>query len=271
MLHSTASSSSLRDNKSNDTGMSTDNQRLRPQVSAPALTASYSNGRPSLRVTLAEDNTSAVPGTDDGSSPGRRQRRRVGTEDNSYRGHDYGHSTSSTTNSASSNIRGSSPGHPSGYGHESHDPYSSISPVGLRRRWSVSSNDSLSSASEDELTGAVGQLSLNEDEQVRYHGKASGLHLLGNKERVDGRNEGGIWCALLLVDDFSLTVQFSNEQAFPKSTGVASSAIVGLSRHEWRRRICAPATECARTRTPFRPLLQIRAPYPPSRAQTGLL
>jgi hypothetical protein len=36
-------------------------------------------------------------------------------------------------------------------------------------------------------------LSLNEDEQVRYHGKASGLHLLGNTDRVDGRNEGGIW------------------------------------------------------------------------------
>jgi hypothetical protein len=61
-----------------------------------------------------------------------------------------------------------------------------------------SSVDSLSSDSEDELTGAVGQLSINEDEQVRYHGKASGLHILNNKERVDGRNEGGIWYGLLL-------------------------------------------------------------------------
>jgi hypothetical protein len=51
-------------------------------------------------------------------------------------------------------------------------------------------------ASDDEaLTDAVGQLSLNEDAQVRYHGKASGLHLLGQKPRVDRRNEGGIWCA----------------------------------------------------------------------------
>jgi hypothetical protein len=49
------------------------------------------------------------------------------------------------------------------------------------------------SDSEDGLTDAVGQLSLNEHEQVRYHGKASGLHLLGVKERVDARNEGGIW------------------------------------------------------------------------------
>jgi hypothetical protein len=46
---------------------------------------------------------------------------------------------------------------------------------------------------EENLEEAVGQLSLNEDEQVRFHGKASGLHLLGVQERVDGRNEGGIW------------------------------------------------------------------------------
>ncbi|RXW19674.1 hypothetical protein EST38_g6187 [Candolleomyces aberdarensis] len=54
-------------------------------------------------------------------------------------------------------------------------------------------DDDRSSDSEDDLTGAVGQLSINEDEQVRYHGKASGLHILNDKERVDGRNEGGIW------------------------------------------------------------------------------
>ncbi|KAI0080455.1 hypothetical protein K474DRAFT_1637713 [Panus rudis PR-1116 ss-1] len=46
---------------------------------------------------------------------------------------------------------------------------------------------------EDELAIAVGQLSINEDEQVRYHGKASGLHLLGSNERADGRSENGIW------------------------------------------------------------------------------
>jgi len=63
---------------------------------------------------------------------------------------------------------------------------------GDRRSSSVDEN-SMTSDSEEEFMGAVGQLSLNEDEQVRYHGKASGLHLLGNKERVDRRNEGGIW------------------------------------------------------------------------------
>ncbi|KAF7293007.1 Zn(2)-C6 fungal-type domain-containing protein [Mycena indigotica] len=57
------------------------------------------------------------------------------------------------------------------------------------------------------LAGAVGQLSLNEDKEVRYHGKASGLHLLARhpvpslsqeqevtvKREEDGQNAGGIW------------------------------------------------------------------------------
>ncbi|KAF7366374.1 Zn(2)-C6 fungal-type domain-containing protein [Mycena sanguinolenta] len=34
------------------------------------------------------------------------------------------------------------------------------------------------------LAGAVGQLSLNEDKQVRYHGKISGLHLLARRSEV---------------------------------------------------------------------------------------
>ncbi|KAK7019960.1 Zn(2)-C6 fungal-type domain-containing protein [Favolaschia claudopus] len=41
------------------------------------------------------------------------------------------------------------------------------------------------------LAGAVGQLSLNEDKQVRYHGKVSGLHLLARRpEPVDGERGG---------------------------------------------------------------------------------
>lgn len=54
-------------------------------------------------------------------------------------------------------------------------------------------NEDADGEGEDELAIAVGQLSINEDEQVRYHGKASGLHLLGATERDDGRSEGGIW------------------------------------------------------------------------------
>jgi hypothetical protein len=57
----------------------------------------------------------------------------------------------------------------------------------------VTSAESDLSDEEPDLPDAMGQLSLNEDEQVRFHSKISGLHLLGQKERVDGRNEGGIW------------------------------------------------------------------------------
>ncbi|KAI9508265.1 fungal-specific transcription factor domain-containing protein [Russula earlei] len=46
---------------------------------------------------------------------------------------------------------------------------------------------------EDALVSEVGHLSLNEEREVRFHGQASGLHLLDVKERVDGRSEGGIW------------------------------------------------------------------------------
>ena len=49
------------------------------------------------------------------------------------------------------------------------------------------------SGEDDELAIEVGQLSLNEDEVVRFHGKVSGLHLLGVTDREDGRHEGGIW------------------------------------------------------------------------------
>ncbi|KAF8960867.1 fungal-specific transcription factor domain-containing protein [Flammula alnicola] len=57
--------------------------------------------------------------------------------------------------------------------------------------------DSMSSESEEEFTGAMGQLSLNEDEQVRYHGR---------RERVDRRNEGGI-CARLAAPALRLALR----------------------------------------------------------------
>ena len=56
----------------------------------------------------------------------------------------------------------------------------------------LSEEDEADAEGED-LEDAVGQLSLNEDDQIRFHGKASGLHLLAPQERVDGRSEGGIW------------------------------------------------------------------------------
>ncbi|KAF8167342.1 fungal-specific transcription factor domain-containing protein [Crassisporium funariophilum] len=42
-------------------------------------------------------------------------------------------------------------------------------------------------------TEGMHQLSLDENQEVRFHGQASGLHLLGRNERTDDRMEGGIW------------------------------------------------------------------------------
>ena len=128
------------------------------------------------------------------TSPTRRQRRRVGTEDFTVLQDDH-----------ASPVRGGA-----AHGAKlSRTSMTSLSPLseshvagakderGQRRR-SSSPLDSISSDSEEEVTDAVGQLSLNEDAQVRYHGKASGLHLLGIKDRVDARNEGGIWYVAFL-------------------------------------------------------------------------
>lgn len=197
-----------------------DNQRLRSQQSAPALTTSYISSRPALRVTLQGASSSQV--NNDDQSPARRQRRRVGTEDVSY---SYNHSPHSTPISAVSQRHGLSPNDHRGL-------YSALSPLnssftharGSGRRWSVSSTDSLSSGNEEEFAGAVGQLSLNEDEQVRYHGKASGLHLLGVKERVDGRNEGGIWFVFTLICKLLSTNWILMVKALSKSPRLASTS-----------------------------------------------
>lgn len=45
----------------------------------------------------------------------------------------------------------------------------------------------------DETTEGLGQLSLDEHQEVRFHGQSSGLHLLSRNFRTDDRNEGGIW------------------------------------------------------------------------------
>ncbi|KAF9486569.1 hypothetical protein BDN70DRAFT_870159 [Pholiota conissans] len=49
-------------------------------------------------------------------------------------------------------------------------------------------NDDFKAAAE-----GMGQLSLDENQEVRFHGQASGLHLLGRNERTDDRIDGGIW------------------------------------------------------------------------------
>ncbi|KAG9314135.1 hypothetical protein JVU11DRAFT_4920 [Chiua virens] len=40
---------------------------------------------------------------------------------------------------------------------------------------------------------AFGELSLDEHQEVRYHGRACGLHLLMRTDRVDSRLDGGVW------------------------------------------------------------------------------
>ena len=61
---------------------------------------------------------------------------------------------------------------------------------------------------------------MNEDEQVRYHGKASGLHLLGAGEREDGRNEGGIWYVTALLRCELLML--NTTQAIPEGQSLAT-------------------------------------------------
>lgn len=130
-------------------------------------------------------------GDADDNNTSRRQRRRV----------DEGEHSPFSNSIFASQSRGSSVGYPRSLrstvpsafvGEHRREDTESF----LRRSSSADAGQSTSdvdSEEEAEFTGAVGQLSLNEDEQVRYHGKASGLYLLGNKERIDRRNEGGIW------------------------------------------------------------------------------
>ncbi|KAI0633886.1 fungal-specific transcription factor domain-containing protein [Trametes polyzona] len=52
----------------------------------------------------------------------------------------------------------------------------------------VSSEDNL-----DDCADAFGNLSIDENREVRYHGNSCGLQLLAHAERTDGRNLKGIW------------------------------------------------------------------------------
>ena len=82
------------------------------------------------------------------------------------------------------------------------------------------------SAEEDALVSEVGHLSLNEEREVRFHGQASGLHLLDVKERVDGRNEGGIWWVLFTDTEINIRILLILSKAFSESTRLATSAAV---------------------------------------------
>ncbi|EJU01612.1 hypothetical protein DACRYDRAFT_100452 [Dacryopinax primogenitus] len=124
-------------------------------------------------------NISPVP--DDGTSP--RQRRRLDAplrspqQDTSPTGFSQG-SGNSLGNQAGAI---SSPSQPHRYNNERGDSFRAASP-----------DDPTPSEDGDEnvdLADVVGQLSIDENDQVRYHGKASGLHLLSRSER----HREGIW------------------------------------------------------------------------------
>lgn len=162
---------------------------LTPTTDTSTSFPTTANALGSLSINSYSPASAATP-SDDNRSPGRRQRRRIGDDDYApFTGLNSSASSVSLHQGFLSARRIGRPYlRPGSRTNASFDPDT----VSIRERRS-SSVDSLSSQSEDDLAGAVGQLSLNEDEQLRYHGKVSGLHLLGNQERMDRRNEGGIW------------------------------------------------------------------------------
>ncbi|KAI0321361.1 fungal-specific transcription factor domain-containing protein [Amylostereum chailletii] len=53
--------------------------------------------------------------------------------------------------------------------------------------------DKVTSDTDEDGETMLGQLSLDENNEVRHHNQASGLHLLSQANRTDQRNAGGIW------------------------------------------------------------------------------
>jgi hypothetical protein len=154
---------------------------------------SFSSGRPALSLTIGN------PGSPDSSEPPRSRQRRMGTQ---------------------------SPA----------DSFLSLrsSPAGAAVNSAVLGSDIMDelersrSAVEDALVSEVGQLSLNEEREVRFHGQASGLHLLDVKERVDGRNEGGIWWVVSTDTGIHSKILLIFVQAFSEGPCLATSAAVGI-------------------------------------------
>jgi hypothetical protein len=145
------------------------------------------------------------------TSTGRRQRRRVGTEGHPLR------TALEGPNPTSESLHESHSGTTSWYNTPSKAWGLPLSGSADKIKRSLSIDcEAVESDSEEELLSAVGQLSINEDEQIRYHGKASGIYLLRNKERLDQRNEGDIW----LVFDLAFSnIQYRNLicRRFPKA------------------------------------------------------
>lgn len=155
-------------------GKQSTKRHLNPK-SDKGATAVTGGGPPKLSLDTALRRTShanlaaLAASHERGESP--RQRRRINDSSSPQL------PLTTTTQTRSKTTPSLSPTSPSMRLHSSHTP----------------SSPSSDSSDDEFLTSAVGQLSLNEDSQVRYHGPLSGLHILGLSDRRDKRNEGGLW------------------------------------------------------------------------------
>ncbi|KIL66147.1 hypothetical protein M378DRAFT_75687 [Amanita muscaria Koide BX008] len=135
--------------------------------------------RPNLRLDVQGPNTASQ------EPPRQRQRRRLESD----KEHRYAGSEMSPPSAMSSRRPESL---------SSRETYSSLNSARLSDQLDQQHVSSRATTPDDresdgDLTGAVGQLSINEDAQLRYHSKLSGLHLLSDKVKVETRNEGGLW------------------------------------------------------------------------------
>lgn len=151
------------------------NGKSSPIKTSPLLEPSVGGRQRS--VPSVDTSFSSVPGSEDDSP--RRVRRKI----------DSGSDTRQTVSPGSSNSPLSPHVIPNGVSNPNQGRAASLD----SRTTTFSEEGECEIEGEGDLDEAVGQLSLNEDEQVRFHGKASGLHLLAPQERIDGRSEGGIW------------------------------------------------------------------------------
>lgn len=168
----------------------------RSGLSLPSILGSA----PSNQVT-SHQYRDAMPARDDSRSPGRRLKRRIDDSDLYYSGQASSAPPSATFAPPQSGFEYSSPrrSHEEQPGPDLRRSRSAIGKgLGQHQRDDSLAYPYSSESGEEDLTGALGQLSLNEEEEVRYHGKVSGLYLLHSEDRLDGRNEGGIWSVLVL-------------------------------------------------------------------------
>lgn len=145
-----------------------------------------------LSSTLPQDYNSPKSEASEGNLS-RRQRRRVGTEDYTLQSAlDFSRSASECPGSRSSTASWyQSPSPAWDAGQQTATPFGFTEKTDAKI--SSTDSDAPNSNSEEELLSAVGQLSINEEKQIRYHGKASPLYLLRNQEKLDQRNADDIW------------------------------------------------------------------------------